>query len=187
MQSLGYLNTAVNTISGYFWVGYGRLLSYPGGCKFIYIYPHAERLSLSNSTISSCVLHSVTSDFIFCEKIPHIHSEHSYQIVARKQRAVNNGSLALAAPRVILTHVSPLQLLSFQDGICFYPCNVPYPDGLLLFWSYSESSQTDIMKPFIWNYSSMVNQYTVSGCDALSFRTLAQRMAGILKKVRLGT
>lgn len=151
-----------------------------------YICPHAERLSLSNSTIHSCVLHSATSDFVFCEKIPHMQSEHSYQIVARRHRAVNNGSFALAAPRVILTHVPPLQPLSFQDGVCFYPCSVAYPSGLLLFWSCNESSQSDVVKPFIWNCGSMLNQYTVSNCEALSFRTLAQRLAGTLKKVQTG-
>lgn len=156
---------------------------FPGECEFAYIFSHTERLSLSNSTVHSCVLHSATSDFVFCEKIPHIHSEHSYQIVARKQTAVNNGSLALAAPRVILTHVPPLQLLSFQDGVCFFPCNVPYPNGLLLFWSCNESSQSDLLRPFIWNCSSMLNQYTVSGYEPLSFRTVAQRLAGVWKKV----
>lgn len=148
----------------------------------MYFYSHTERLSLSNSTVHSCVLHSATSDFIFCEKIPHILSEHSYQIVAKKQRALNGGSLSLAAPRVILTHVPPLQLLSFQDGVCFFPCNVPYPNGLLLFWSCIESSQSDILKSFIWNSSSMLNEYTVSSCEPLSFRTLAQRLAGVWKK-----
>ena len=93
----------------------------------------------------------------------------------------------MAAPRVILTHVPPLQLLSFQDGVCFYPCNVAYPDGLLLFWSCNESSQSDVVKPFIWNCGSMLNPYTVSGCETVSFRTLAQRLAGTLRKVRLGT
>lgn len=163
------------------------MLSFPCDCKFAYIYSLSERLSLSSSTIHSCILHSTTSDFIFCEKIPHMHSEHSYQIVARQQKAINSGSLALAAPRVILTHVPPFQLLSFQDGVCFYPCNVAYPDGLLLFWSCNGSSQLDIVKPFIWNCDSMLNPYTVSGCEAISFRTLAQRLAGTLRKVRLDT
>ena len=142
---------------------------------------------MSNSTIHSCVLHGATSDFVFCEKIPCTHSEHSYQIIARQQSAVSNGSLTLATPRVILTHVPPLQLLSFQDGVCLYPCNVAFPNGLLLFWSFDGSSQSDIVKSFIWNSASMLNQYTVSGSDALSFRALAQRLAGTLKKVTLGT
>ncbi len=163
------------------------MLSFPGGCKLGYIYSHSERLSLSSSTIHSCVLHSATSDFIFCEKIPHLHSEHSYQMVARQQKVVISGSLALAAPRVILTHVPPLQLLSFKDGICLYPCNVAYPDGLLLFWSCNGSSQSDVVKPFIWNCGSMLTPYTVSGYEAVSFRILARRLAGTLKRVRLGT
>lgn len=142
----------------------------------------SECLLLSNSTIHSCILHSGTSDFLFCENLPHVHSKHSYRIVARKQTAIKNGSFSLAEYRMIVTHVPSLELLSFQDGVCFIPSTIPYPNGLLVFWAHDEASQSDVLKPFIWNSTSMLHDWNL-GSDIPSFRTLVQRLAGTWSKV----
>ena len=115
-----------------------------------------------------------------CEKLPH--SKHSYQIVARKQTDINNGCFSLSQSRVILTHVPPLQLLSYEDGVCFIPSNTPYPNGLLLFWAFDEASQSDVLKPFVWNCTSMLHDLNVGGGPP-SFKTLALRLAGTCNKV----
>lgn len=156
-------------------------------CSSYRYVPHAhiaECLSLSNFTIHSCILHSGTADFISCEKLPHTHSEHSYQIVARRQIANKNDSFVLAESRIILTHAPPLQPLGFQDGVCFIPSKAPYPDGLLVFWGYIEATRSDVLKPFVWNCTSTLPDFNLlSGCETLSFRTLAQQLAGTWSKV----
>lgn len=148
-------------------------------------YAHiSEPFVLSNFTVHSCILHSGSSDIIYCEQLPHVHSKHSFQIVARKLNSTENRSLSLADSRVILTHVPPLQFLSFEDGVCFIPADVPYPNGLLLFWAYDEASKLDILKPFIWNCTSMLDVYDLNPCcDPLSFATLTKKLTYVYNKV----
>lgn len=144
----------------------------------------SECLLLSNYTIHSCILHSGTSDFLFCENLPNVHSKHSFRIVARRKMAIKSGSFSLAEYRTVVTSVPPLKLLGFRDGVCFVPSTVPYPNGLLMFWAYDETFQADVLMPFIWNSTSMLHDLNL-GSDPPSFSTLVQRLAGTWSKVTI--
>ena len=142
-----------------------------------------ECLSLSSFNVHSCIFNASTSDFILCEMLPTSNSTNSYQIVARRQTAVDEGSFALAEARVVLTHAPPLQLLGYRDGVCFVPSAAPYPNGLLLFWAFDEQSKSDLLKPYIWNSTSTVYDFNVSEFEPFSFRDVALRTAKTWSKV----
>ena len=65
-------------------------------------------------------------------------SSYSHQIVLRKCEIAPNGSLVMGQSSVLLESCPPLDFVSFRDGVCFLPCQDPYPQGLLLFWAPSK-------------------------------------------------